>query len=327
MVTKVDLFVPGRLCLVGEHSDWAAIHRLQNPNISCGSALTITLQQGLQAHATRRPSGLRLSSTLAGDVELSNGALIEHARSKSPWRYAAGVAHVIHTRYDINTGVSIVITHASLPPGKGFSSSAAVSVLVAQAFNDLCELKLSAGGVMEIAYAGERLTGSMCGRLDQIVALGPCQAARMHFDGECVRHERLPRPGSTLFFVVADLNASKDTGSILKGLQRAYSEDCGEAGERLKTVLGEQNVRLVAEIQDAIVEGDAKKIGACMSEWQKGFDEAAIPFCPEQLASPVLHKILQDADIEPLVYGGKGGKCTAAHFTLTEVSKSRKILR
>ena len=32
----IEVFVPGRLCILGEHSDWAADYRSVNPAISFG---------------------------------------------------------------------------------------------------------------------------------------------------------------------------------------------------------------------------------------------------------------------------------------------------
>ena len=32
----IEVFVPGRLCIIGEHSDWAGEYRDINPSISCG---------------------------------------------------------------------------------------------------------------------------------------------------------------------------------------------------------------------------------------------------------------------------------------------------
>ena len=36
IVNDVEIFVPGRLCILGEHSDWAAEFRTDNPSISYG---------------------------------------------------------------------------------------------------------------------------------------------------------------------------------------------------------------------------------------------------------------------------------------------------
>ena len=43
-----------------------------------------------------------------------------------------------------------------------------------------------------------------------------------------------------------------------------------------------------------------------MTEAQSLFDKAAGPCCPHQLASPVLHRVLQFKPIADHVWGGKG---------------------
>ena len=46
---KFDLFVPGRLCIIGEHSDWAGIHRMTNADIVPGQAIVTGIEQGIYA--------------------------------------------------------------------------------------------------------------------------------------------------------------------------------------------------------------------------------------------------------------------------------------
>ena len=41
------LFVPGRLCLFGEHSDWAGAYRRTHPEITPGHCLVVGTDQGL----------------------------------------------------------------------------------------------------------------------------------------------------------------------------------------------------------------------------------------------------------------------------------------
>ncbi len=59
-----------------------------------------------------------------------------------------------------------------LPIQKGLSSSAAICVLVARAFNLVYDLKMSIQEEMEFAYLGEITTPSRCGRMDQACAYG-----------------------------------------------------------------------------------------------------------------------------------------------------------
>ncbi len=70
-----------------------------------------------------------------------------------------------------------------LPVKKGLSSSAAICVLAARAFNRVYDLKMTTRGEMEIAYQGEITTPSRCGRMDQGCAFGN-RPVLMTFDGE-----------------------------------------------------------------------------------------------------------------------------------------------
>lgn len=49
MEKTLKLFVPGRLCLFGEHSDWASLHRVMNSAIVPGHAIVTGVEQGIYA--------------------------------------------------------------------------------------------------------------------------------------------------------------------------------------------------------------------------------------------------------------------------------------
>ena len=48
-----ELFVPGRLCILGEHSDWAGINRMINSSIVPGYAIVTGIEQGIYATVTK----------------------------------------------------------------------------------------------------------------------------------------------------------------------------------------------------------------------------------------------------------------------------------
>lgn len=315
MPQTLSLFIPGRLCIAGEHSDWAASHRTQDPSIPPGAALVLGLQQGLHATAMHTPSStLFLTSPLTSPISLPPDLLLPAAQSLSPWRFAAGVAFIIRQRYNV-TGLSLDVTNTTLPAAKGLSSSAAICVLLARAFNSLYHLGLSIAGEMDVAYAGERLTGSACGRMDQVVAIGPGRVARMHFDGELVEHRVIHvNPAKPIYVVLADLGKQKNTSAILAGLNRAYAAGNSEEGVQLRRMLGEDNLALIEQMESALKDGNARELGRLLSYAQTLFDAVALPFCPEELTAPVLHATLTDCDVLPLVYGGKGGKCCAVFW-------------
>ena len=59
----MKLFVPGRICLVGEHSDWAGGYRRINAEIEKGYTLITGTDQGIYAEVTPHPTSLILTST------------------------------------------------------------------------------------------------------------------------------------------------------------------------------------------------------------------------------------------------------------------------
>lgn len=48
----IELFVPGRLCLFGEHSDWAGKYRNINEKIGKGFAIVTGIEEGIYATVT-----------------------------------------------------------------------------------------------------------------------------------------------------------------------------------------------------------------------------------------------------------------------------------
>ena len=49
----IELFVPGRLCLFGEHTDWAGHYRTMNADIYPGAAIVTGIEQGIYAEVER----------------------------------------------------------------------------------------------------------------------------------------------------------------------------------------------------------------------------------------------------------------------------------
>ena len=45
----LKLFVPGRLCLFGEHTDWAGHYRTMNADIKPGAAIVTGIEEGIYA--------------------------------------------------------------------------------------------------------------------------------------------------------------------------------------------------------------------------------------------------------------------------------------
>jgi UTP-glucose-1-phosphate uridylyltransferase/mevalonate kinase len=306
----MKLFVPGRICLFGEHSDWAGGYRRINAEIEKGYTLICGTDQGIYAEVEPHPTSLLLTSTTQDgeihgpyEIPMEPGTLLDEAQRGGFWSYIAGVAYQVMTNYHVR-GLVINNYKTDLPVKKGLSSSAAICVLAARAFNRVYDLKLTIRGEMELAYQGEITTPSRCGRMDQGCAFGN-RPVLMTFDGDRLETRELQVPHD-LHFVIVDLQAEKDTMEILNRLNRCYPFAENDLERGVQELLGPINKRIVHRAIGALEKSDAARLGLLMSEAQTAFDTYAAPACPEELSSPVLHRILTHDTLKPHVWGGKG---------------------
>jgi len=306
----VKLTVPGRICLFGEHSDWAGGYRRFNADIGKGFTLLTGTDQGIHAEVQPHPHALVLTSTTpAGErlgphqIPMESRTLLEEAQAGGYWSYMAGVAYQVLTHYQVR-GLVVDNYRTDLPIKKGLSSSAAICVLMARAFNRIYDLRLTVRGEMELAYQGEITTPSRCGRMDQGCAYGN-RPILMTYDGDHLDVQELQLPAD-MHFVIVDLNAEKDTMEILSRLNRCFPYAQDEVERGVQQLLGPINKRIVHQAVEALQASDAERLGALMVEAQACFDRYAIPACPEELAAPVLHQVLNHEALKPHIWGGKG---------------------
>jgi len=236
------------------------------------------------------------------------------------------VAYQIQTHYHVR-GLVINNTHTDMPMKKGLSSSAAICVLTARAFNRVYDLKMTIRGEMELAYQGEIMTPSRCGRMDQGCAFGN-RPVLMTFDGEFLDTQEL-QVRDSLYFVLVDLQAQKDTMEILARLNRSYPFASNEVERGVQELLGPINKRIIHEAVDALQRADAQRLGELMIEAQALFDRYATPACPEELTAPVLHRVLNYEPLKPHIWGGKGvgsqGDGTAQFIARSEADQQAVV--
>lgn len=306
----MKIFVPGRVCLFGEHSDWAGGHRRINSEIEKGYTLLTGTDQGLYAEVRPHPTSLVLTSTTPQgvshgpyEIPMEAKALMEEAQKGSYWSYMAGVAYQVLTLYHVH-GLVIDNYKTDLPMKKGLSSSAAVCVLAARAFNRVYDLKMTTRGEMELAYQGEITTPSRCGRMDQGCAFGS-RPILMTYDGDRLDVKEL-RVLEDLYFVLVDLGGKKDTVEILSRLNRAYPFAENELERNVQKLLGPINKSIVHRAVNELEDSNASQLGELMIEAQDFFDRYAGPACPAELSAPLLHRVLSYEKLQPHIWGGKG---------------------
>lgn len=304
------MFVPGRICLFGEHSDWAGGYRRTNADIEKGYAIITGTNQGIYADVQPHPNALVLYSTTPDgerqgpyEIPMEPKALLAEAEKGGFWSYIAGVAYQVLTHYHVR-GLVIDNYKTDMPVKKGLSSSAAICVLTARAFNRVYDLKMTVRGEMEMAYQGEIVTPSRCGRMDQGCAFGS-RPILMTFDGDRTDVTELAVKGD-LHFVMVDLQAQKDTKEILSQLNRCYPFADDEIQEGVQELLGPINKRIVHQAIEALESSDGERLGALMTEAQSFFNRYAAPACPQELTAPVLNRVLNYEPLKPHIWGGKG---------------------
>ncbi len=304
-----ELFVPGRVCLFGEHSDWAGGHRRTNSTLAPGVVIISGTNQGMYARCRRCPGELVVRSTLTdGSVTetcrfpMVLERLQAEAAAGGFFSYAAGVAAYMMDFYGVD-GLEIDNYKTTLPVKKGLSSSAAFCVLVARAFNQAYQLGLTTRAEIEAAYQGEIATPSRCGRMDQGCAYGQIPVM-MTFDGDRIGVTPL-RPGGDFYLLIADLCGKKDTVRILSDLNAAFPFAKSPRDKEVHGCLGAENRRILTSARALIEAGDAAGLGALMTEAQAVFDRHLMPVC-EELKSPRLHQVLADPEIRAWTFGGKG---------------------
>ena len=316
----VEIFVPGRVCLLGEHSDWAGMHRSDDhQHIEPGHCLVYGTDCGIHARAVRSNENVFVmktcSPTLSPElhaqetrIPFDETSLLAVAKEGGFFSYAAGVAAVVLDRYRDRVGPLEIDNYLTdMPIKKGLSSSAAVCVVVARSFNKLFHLDLTVEDEMELAFLGEISTPSRCGRMDQCCAYGKA-CVSMRFDGPQMKSERVDIPdGAKFYFVVADLRSFKDTRRILHALGSCFPHHHDdEIKKGVQTFLGPISASLVQLALIALQNGDPKALGRVFTDYQNLFDLHLRPACEDQLTSPTLHRLLEYEKVRELCCGGKG---------------------
>jgi len=304
------IYVPGRICLFGEHADWASGYRRTNSRIEKGYCIITGTNQGVYADVQPHPTHLVITANLGGterlgphQIPMQSETLLAEAQASGPFSYIAGVAYQILAYHHVQ-GLVINNDRTDLPIKKGLSSSAAISVLVARAFNRIYDLKMTLRGEMEAAYRGELTTPSRCGRMDQGCAFGQ-RPILMTFDADLVDVQPI-RTGGDFHLLIVDLKRGKDTVKILADLNRCYPFPMTDLERGVHEYLGPVNQRIVEQAVRAIGAGDARLLGALMVEAQTLFDQYVRPASPQELAAPRLHEVLSYGPIQDLIWGGKG---------------------
>ncbi|MGB2717682.1 MAG: galactokinase [Vicinamibacterales bacterium] len=221
------VFAPGRVNLVGEHTDY-----------NDGFVLPMAVQKGIAlAFAPRSDDVLRVHSAdvpQTRDLEL---AQLRHRVSVEPDRtghrggwfgYVAGVAWSMLGAGMAIRGADIALT-GDLPMGAGLSSSAALEVGIARALVAVSDVEWDPKAIALMAQRAEiEFAGVACGIMDQLVVAAAHEDCALLIDCRSLetRDVALPRQMSVL---ILDSGVRRDLASSAYNERRASCERAADA--------------------------------------------------------------------------------------------------
>lgn len=281
----------GRVCFFGEHTDWASEFHIYE-----GRALAAPIDLGISAKAKK--SDIFSIYEDNRRIQFENNELCAIMKDKTHfYRYVCSAAYLMKKNYNKVGCVDIVIERKNLPIRAGLSSSAAISNLIVKAFDNVYDLRLTENEIMNISYEAERLTGSNCGKLDQIGILKKCLYDIRFYD--VVTYNQCEINGKWYFFIVV-LGADKDTMRILSDLKNSYMENLD-----LQDFLGPFQKEIVEKAIYAFKNYDLGKMGKLLNLTQKYFDDIIMPISYEALKAPKFHKLIGDCYVSERILGAK----------------------
>jgi mevalonate kinase len=290
----MNVSVPGRICLVGEHCDWAG-----------GASVVVPLDRFVRVRVAPAP---RLSATA-----LLEGRHLEWTDGEGdpgPLRFVPAVADVLGALGVPRSGA--VHIEGELPAGRGFSSSAAVCVALVRALAEGHALTLSPTEVAELAFRAEHDgCGVNCGRLDPL-ACAHAMPLFLTFLGDEAHAEPLP---AHLSLAVGAFRAPRDTVAILAALGRYFRGEVPlrdyDAVRRVGAVRGaiEGFGKQARHARDALLAGDLRALGGSMDTCQEIYEEDLMAALPELRAPGLVRAVraLRAAGALGAKFSGAGG--------------------
>lgn len=190
MSTPFAVWAPGRINLIGEHTDYSG-----------GLVLPAAIELGITVDVQRRADEVVLRSTsfdgMAAFAPDGSGA------ASDGWaRFGQAVAAELHLAGRPPVGIEATIS-STLPAGAGLSSSAALEVGLALALCAAAGFELDALTLADVCRrAEERAVGVPCGILDQASCLLGRPGAAVLLDCASLEHTLVAVPDAAAFLVI-----------------------------------------------------------------------------------------------------------------------------
>lgn len=295
---------PGRACLLGDHCDWAG-----------GSSLAIPLSLGIEVTVEESERDLRVRTALDGELyegRWPTTGLVDPGGG--PLRFVPAAAALLHDK-GIAVPPALLWVYTTLPPGRGFSSSAAFSLAVLDALSRHAGHIFDAEELAELAYELEHdRLGVACGRLDPLACVAGSPVF-LQFSAPSAGGRvplRRVRPARPFHFVLAAFSSPRNTGAILRALNQHHQDDLRAPLQPEAVRAVREGLALFASLAEsgagALEQGEAASLGAMMSAAQDAYEDMA-DYVPELSAPRLIQATtaLREAGALGAKFSGAGG--------------------
>lgn len=219
-------YAPGRVNLIGEHTDYNGGHVLP-------CALTLGIFGAFRLRDDNQLRFYSLSYPQTGIVESNLNSLLD-SRTGGWSNYPQGMIWTLQQKgYNISRGLDMLV-YSHLPVGCGLSSSAALEVMTGLALSKLFNLSLTTLQLAQFGqYCENQYINVRCGIMDQFAsAFGKADQA-IFLDTNTCEYEYAPLNFEHTKIIIANTNVKHSLASSAYNQRRSQ---CENALKQLQTV-------------------------------------------------------------------------------------------
>ena len=230
-------FAPGRVNLIGEHTDYNGGHVFP-------CALTLGTYALVRKREDRKLRFFSVNFEQRGVIETSLDDLTPYA--KAGWtNYPKGVMWAFEGRgFKIPCGMDILI-YGNIPNGSGLSSSASLEVLIGTMLKDLFGFDVSKVDIALIGqYSENNFNGCNCGIMDQFASAMGKKDHAIFLDANTLEYEYAPVVLEDAKIVIVN---SKVKHSLVDSAYNDRRNECEMALKELQTVVDIQTLGDLSE--------------------------------------------------------------------------------
>lgn len=230
-------FAPGRVNLIGEHTDY-------NGGYVFPCALTIGTYAVARKREDKKLNFYSINFEKLGILSSEISYLV-NVKEDGWTNYPKGVIWAFQQKgYEISSGIDLLL-FGNIPNGSGLSSSASVEVVTGVILKDLFELEVSMTDIALIGqYSENHFNGVNCGIMDQFASAMGKKDQAIFLDTADLSYEYAPIHLEDAKIVIACSNKKRGLGDSKYNERRS---ECETALQELQTKLSIQSLGELTE--------------------------------------------------------------------------------